>query len=258
MVILKILDRKLSEVARKVRESFYNSGFYEIFPDSFIKSADIDGFKFIHRNDVFVLEPDITMRLMKRHFYVNSSIFYISQQSDSNLVESLKTGGEIIGGDSIKSTAQILTTAMKVLDGLGLNSYSIDMGISGIFDKYKSSRHWTEIKRALKDRDFQALIRIDENERNEIIKIMGTRTRNSGIETLDKILEAVNDPRLIIDLGTVRQPDYYNGPVFEIYGNNGFLGGGGSYRINGINACGFTMDLMAIYRMYAENLEVKG
>ena len=257
MVILKILDRKLSDVARRVRESFYNSGFYEVFPDSFVKSADIDGFRFIHRNEVFILEPDITRRLMKRHFDVDSSIFYISPQSDSNLVESLKIGGEIIGGDSIKSTIKILKTAMKVLDDLGLYGYSIDIGISGIFDKYKSSRHWPQIKMVLKDRDFQALNRLDIDEKFEILKIMETRTRNSGIETLDRILEAVNDPRLIIDLGTVRQPDYYNGPVFEIYSDNGFLGGGGSYPIHGINACGFTMDLVAIYRMYTENMEVE-
>lgn len=257
VIILKILDRKLSDVARRVRESFYNSGFYEVFPDSFVKSANIDGFRFIYRNEVFVLEPDITRRLMNRHFDADSSIFYISPQSDSNLVESLRTGGEIIGGDSIKSTVKILKTAMKVLDDLGLYGYRIDMGISGIFDKYKSSRHWAEIKMALKDRDFHSLIRIDENEGNEIIKIMSTRTRNSGIETLDRILEAVNDQRLIIDLGTVRQPDYYNGPIFEIYGDNGFLGGGGNYGIHGINACGFTMDLMAIYRMYAEDMEAE-
>ena len=257
MIILKIPDRKLSEVARNVRESFYSSGFYEVFPGSFIKSNDMDGFRFIYRNDVFVLESDITLRLMDRYFDADSHIFYISQQTDKNLVESLKTGGEIIGGDSMESTIRILKTAMKILDNLGLYGYSIDIGISGIFDKYKSAGHWSQIKRALKDRDFQALNRLDITEKYEIIKIMETRTRNSGIEILDRILKAVEDSRLIIDLGTVRQPDYYNGPVFEIYGDNGFLGGGGSYSIRGINACGFTMDLMAIYRMYAENLEVE-
>jgi len=255
VVTLKILDRKLGEIARRVRESFYSSGFYEVFPASFIKSNDTEGFRFIHRNEVFVLEPDITLRLMEKQFPPDSSIFYVSQQSDRNLAESLKTGGEIIGGDSLGSTVKILKTIIKILDGLGLGNYSIDMGVSSIFDKYKSSSHWTDIKKALKSRDFQALNKIDSEDRSEIIKIMGTRTRNSGIEILDQILESVNDPRVIIDLGTVRQPDYYNGPVFEIYNSIGFIGGGGSYSIRGINACGFTMDLMAVYRMYTENME---
>ncbi|WMT51130.1 MAG: ATP phosphoribosyltransferase regulatory subunit [Ferroplasma sp.] len=254
---MKILDRKLGEIARRVRESFYDSAFYEVFPASYIRSNNIAGFRFIYRNEVFVLEPDITLRLMEKQFPPGSNIFYVSVQSDRNLAESLKTGGEIIGGDPTDITIKILKTAIKILDGLGLSSYSIDMGISGIFDKYKSSSQWAEIKKALRSRDFQALNKINSDDRSEIIKIMGTRTRSSRIETLDAILAAVNDSRVIIDLGTVRQPDYYNGPVFEIYNGNEFIGGGGNYSIHGINACGFTMDLMSIYRMYNENMEAE-
>ncbi len=257
MVTLKTLERKLSEVARKVRESFYSSGFYEVFPASFLKSEDIDGFKFLYRNEVYVLEPDITVRLMDRQIQHNSSIFYISQQTDRNLMESLKAGGEIIGGDSMAGSIKILKTVIKVLDDLGLPDFKIDIGLSGIFNMYSDSKHWSEIKKAVKNRDYSVLDKIGTKEKDEIIKTMGTRTRYSGIKILDSIIEELDDPRIIIDLGTVRQPDYYNGPIFEIYGDSGFLGGGGNYRIQNTDACGFALDLAAVYRMYIKNTEVE-
>ena len=67
VVILRIVDRKLSEIAYSIRKSFHDSGYTEIFPPAFLKSDKVDGFRFIYRNKIFVLEPDITLRLMNRH-----------------------------------------------------------------------------------------------------------------------------------------------------------------------------------------------
>jgi ATP phosphoribosyltransferase regulatory subunit len=257
VITLRILDKKLSEAVRTIRECFYSSGFYEVFPQSFIKSKEVDGLRFIYRNDIYVLEPDITLRLMDRQIQQDSSIFYISQQTDRNLIESLKAGGEIIGGDPMAGSIKILKTAIKILDDLGLPDFKIDIGLSGIFNRYSGSKHWPEIKKAIKSRDYSALDNMENKEKGEIIKTMDTRTKSSGIKILDSLIEELDDPRIIIDLGTVRQPDYYNGPIFEIYGDSGFIGGGGNYRIQNTDACGFALDITALYRMYIKNMEVE-
>ncbi|EQB74586.1 MAG: hypothetical protein AMDU4_FER2C00003G0031 [Ferroplasma sp. Type II] len=250
VVILRMVDRKLSEIAYSIRESFHDSGYTEIFPPAFLKSDKVDGFRFIYRNKIFVLEPDITLRLMNRHITENSKIYYISQQSDEYLNESLKAGSEIMGGDEDETNIEILRMAIKILDNLGIKNYNIDISLTGIFDSYVRKKDGQHLIRAVKSRNYPQIQDMEIDDKDKLLQIMDTRTRKSGIDKLDSIIERIDDPRIIIDLGTVRQPEYYNGLIFEIYGKQEFLGGGGNYIMKNLRGCGFSLDLQALSKLY--------
>jgi ATP phosphoribosyltransferase regulatory subunit HisZ len=222
----------------------------EVFPSGFAKSDKISGFRFIYRNGIYVLEPDITLRLMNNRIPDNSRIFYIAQQSDEYLGESLKAGAEIIGGKENEANMEILRTAIKILDNMGIVKYNIDISLSGIFDTYRKEKDGQQLIRAVKNRNYPQIQNMDLDGKDRLLQILNTRSRKSGIDKLDNIISGINDSRVLIDLGTVRQPDYYNGLIFEIYGMREFLGGGGNYRMHNLNGCGFSLDLQAIYKLY--------
>jgi ATP phosphoribosyltransferase regulatory subunit len=239
-----MMDRKLSDIAYSIRESCHATGYTEIFPPSCVRSAKIGGFKFIYRNNVYVLEPDITLRLMKNNINGISRIYYIAPQMDESLNESIKAGLEIIGANEEESNLEIIEMALKILDKLGIKDYNIDISLAGIFNSYKEEN--PELIDAVRNRNYQQINSTEIENREKLLKIMDTRGRRSGIEKLDRITENIKDSRVIIDPGTVRQPEYYNGLIFEIYGRHGFLGGGGNYKINNMNGCGFSLDLKAL------------
>lgn len=246
-------DQKLSDIAYSIRKSCHDSGYSEIFPPAYVKSGRIDGFRFIFRNDVYVLEPDITLRLMNSRFPGNSRVYYISQQADEFLGESLKAGLEIIGSVPGEANIEILKMAIKILDNLGIRDYNIDISITDVFDPYRKKKDGDIILNAVKNRNYPQLQNMEIDGMDKLFQIMDTRTRKSGIPELDSILEEINDPRVIIDLGTVRQPEYYRGLIFEIYGRHEFLGGGGNYVIKKMNGCGFSLDLQALSKLYGNS-----
>jgi hypothetical protein len=106
---------KLSDIAYSIGKSCHDSGYIELFPQTYVKSDKIDGFKFIYKNSVYVMQPDITTRLMNSNMKENSRIYYISQQINEFLDESLKAGLEIIGGNEEKTNIEILTMVIKSL-----------------------------------------------------------------------------------------------------------------------------------------------
>lgn len=241
---------KLSDIAYSIRKSCHDSGYIELFPQTYVKSDKIDGFKFIYKNSVYVMQPDITTRLMNSNMKENSRIYYISQQINEFLDESLKAGLEIIGGNEEKTNIEILTMVIKILDNLGINDYNIDLSLTDIFDPYRKKKESDRIINAVRTRNYPALQNMEIEGKDKLFQIMDTRARNSGIDQLDSIVEKINDPRVIIDLGTVRQPEYYQGLIFEIYGKYGFLGGGGNYIIKNVRGCGFSVDLYSILKLY--------
>ncbi|WP_337860560.1 ATP phosphoribosyltransferase regulatory subunit [Ferroplasma sp.] len=244
---MKAVDWKLSELAYRIRESSRDAGYIEIFPPSYVKSDKVKGFRFIFRNNVYVFEPDITTRLINR-IKENARIYYISQQIDEFLNESIEAGLEIIGGDENETNVEIIEMAIKILDALGLKDYNIDISLAGIFNSYRDQGN-TELINAVRNRNYQQIEDMEIKNREKLLEIMETRTRKSGIKKLDDIIERINDPRVIIDLGTVRQPEYYDGLIFEIYSNQGFLGGGGNYKTGNMNGCGFSLDLRALSKL---------
>ncbi len=255
MIILKIIDRKLSEITVSMRSIFERAGFIETFPPVFIKSNDINGFRFLFENSVYVLEPDITESLLDEKFKDSPKIYYIARQADIYLRETLKFGAEYLLNDKFESSIQILKLIIKTLDNLGISDFNIDISTTDVFQKYKSYDNGKKIMHAISTRNYYELdnLNIDNSEKEKILKIMNTRSGKSGIEFLDKIVEAVDDSRIVTDPGTVRQQEYYSGLIFEIYGKNGFIGGGGNYKIRNRNACGFSINLETIYKLYREN-----
>ncbi len=243
-------DRKLSDIAYSIRKTCHDSGYTEIFPQAYVKSEKMDGFKFIYRNAVYILQPDITLRLMNSHIKENSRIYYISQQTGEFLDESLKAGLEIIGRNTLEANIEILEMAIKILDNLEIKDYNIDISLTDVFDPYRKRKDGERILNAVKNRNYPQLQNMDIDSKEKLLRIMDTRTDKSGIVELDSILNSIKDPRVIIDLGTVRQPEYYSGLIFEIYGKHEFLGGGGNYVIKNLRGCGFSLDLQAIWKLY--------
>ncbi|MEM0139208.1 MAG: ATP phosphoribosyltransferase regulatory subunit [Ferroplasma sp.] len=251
---MKIINRKLSEITKVIRNTFEENDFIEVFPPAFVKSSSINGFKFLYNNELYVLEPDITERFLAEKFRDNPKIYYITRDCNDSLNESLKAGAEYIIDDEINSNIEILKLIINILDNLGINRFNIDISLSNIFNKFKKLENGSGIISAMSSRNYLEVDNLDisNSTRNEIANIMNKRTYKSGIEKLDVIIEKINDERVIIDLGTVRQPAYYNGLIFEIYGTHEFIGGGGNYKIRNRNACGFSLNMEILYKLCEE------
>ncbi len=256
MVILKVIDPLLSEISRTIRRVFDDYNYIEVFPP-IINSGKLNGLKLLYNNNIYTVDPDITMRLLdmnKKYFINNPRIYYISGSVDEYLNETLKAGLELINSDEFSSNIEIIKTAMKALEELSVSDYNIDISLSYLYKKYIKNKKYSKIMEYIKKMDYNGIEKMDIDNKNEIINLMNTRTDKSNIEFLDKIVKTINDNRINIDFGTVRYFNYYDGLIFEIYNSNGFIAGGGNYKIKNMNACGFSFNVNNIYNAVKGNL----
>lgn len=248
MVILKIIDPLISKIAKSIRNSFDSYNYIEIFPP-IINNGKLNGLKFIYNNNLYTIEPDITLRLLnmnKNYFIKNNRIYYISNSIDEYLNETLKAGLELINNDEFNSNIEIIKIAMDTLEKLCIYDYKIDISLSYIYKNYIKNKKY-KIMDYIEKMDYNSIKKSNIENKDEIINLMNTRTDKSNIEFLDKIVKKLNDKRIKIDFGTVRYLNYYDGLIFEIYNNNGFIAGGGNYKMKNMNACGFSFNINNIY-----------
>lgn len=176
--------------------------------------------------------------------------------------EFYQAGLELIGDDSDAGDAEALAIACRALDACGLRDYSIVMGEVSFFRSLLDSAGVSGAGReavfsALAARDMVELgavisgLEIDADDRQAILDVVSLR---GGSEILTTALDLVRGPgmeealkrlartlylvgrhgfagRILIDLGLLRNFEYYTGIVFEVLsGGLGFpLGGGGRY-----------------------------
>jgi ATP phosphoribosyltransferase regulatory subunit len=163
--------------------------------------------------------------------------------------EAYQIGAELIGASGAAADAEVIALAVRCLDAAGLRRYQVDVGhaefFQGILEAVALPRQVrTEVKQALAARDFVALesllsgtpLRRAEHELllrfpalrggREMLEAAGKLVRNKRSEralaelarVLDLLAAHGLDESVSLDLGAIRDFDYYTGVIFEGYG----------------------------------------
>jgi len=177
--------------------------------------------------------------------------------------ETLQAGCELIGSDGLAADAECVALAASALESAGLGGVQIDVGHADFLPGLLEGAGLDDVTRervlqALQDRDLVAVeealegTEVGEAERSLLLRFPALR---GGREILDvaanglhaeRPLRALDDLSrlwdllaahglnggvLHLDLGAVRDWDYYTGPIFELFTRDlGFpLGAGGRY-----------------------------
>lgn len=252
-------SKKLAMVSKSLRRVFELWGYEEVFlPAIEPYSEELrEGIKFAYNNEFYLIKPDITSQIaVNLRNPKRLKLFYISEVLKGDLKGNWQAGVEFIGGDGVWSEVEVLKVAITALEYLGIKEFYIDIGSLEVWRKaIEPVREFEDlIWQALRRRNFAMVRRlpISKEKKEELWKLMNFRRKRSGIDKIDKIVDAVSDDRIFVDFGTVRPLPYYDDIIFEIYSPKFkcLLGGGGSYKIGNIRAVGFAFDLGSISELY--------
>jgi len=191
-----------------------------------------------------------------------SNVFRYDDLKTGNRKEFNQAGVELIGVNSKEADAEVIALAVECLKNSGLKDFFIDIGHINFFNgvmesiKIKEERK-QEIKKAILNKDFVLLEKIlslediKYKEKEFILKMPTLRGRGEVVEEAEKMVnnklsvsalkeikEVYNllrdyglEEYILIDLGIIRDFDYYTGIIFEGYTD--YLGfpvcGGGRY-----------------------------
>ena len=194
-------------------------------------------------------------------FYYIGNVFRYDNKVGSQR-EFCQAGVELIGINSSKSDAEVIALAIECLKNGGLKKFFIDIGhinfFNGVMQSIKVEEEGKqEIKKAILNKDFVLLEKIlslegiKDKEKEFILKIPTLRGKEKVLEEAEKMInnklslsalkeikEVYNllrdyglEEYILIDLGIIRDFDYYTGIIFEGYTD--YLGfpvcGGGRY-----------------------------
>jgi ATP phosphoribosyltransferase regulatory subunit len=163
--------------------------------------------------------------------------------------ETYQVGAELVGASGAVADAEVIALAARCLEAAGLRRYQVDVGhaefFQGIMDAVRlPAEIKAGVRAALAARDFVALeellgrttLRSAEHELllrfpalrggAEILKVAGGLVRNRrserALSELARVLELLGAHGLgdvvSLDLGAIRDFDYYTGIIFEAYG----------------------------------------
>jgi len=163
--------------------------------------------------------------------------------------ETYQVGAELLGAPGVVADAEVIALAARCLEATGLRRYQVDVGhaefFQGIMDAVKlPDEVKASVRSALAERDFVALeelldrtsLRSAEHELllrfpalrggAEILNAAGGLVRNRrselALSELARVLELLAAHGLgdvvSLDLGAIRDFDYYTGIIFEGYG----------------------------------------
>ncbi len=194
-------------------------------------------------------------------FYYIGNVFRYDNKVGSQR-EFCQAGVELIGINSSKLDAEVIALAVECLKNSGLKKFFIDIGHINFFNgvmqsiKIKEKRK-LQTKEAILNKDFVLLEKIlsfenIENKEKEFIlkmptlrgreevleeaeKMISNKLSLSALEEIKKVYTLLRDygleEHILIDLGIIRDFDYYTGIIFEGYTD--YLGfpicGGGRY-----------------------------
>lgn len=251
-------SKRLDAIATKIRDVFMNWGYREIFLPCVTEYSDDlrRGLKITYDNRFYVVRPDITSQIAAN--YKNGGTtrkYYICEILDG-VDGTLQAGVEFLCDDPLKNKVEVLSVMISVLENLGIEDFYIDVGSLRVWREcVEEVREFEdEIFRALKRRNLSLLddIPIPREKKEDLWDLLNLRGGKSGFKKIDELLEVIGDERIYADLGTMRPLPYYEDIIFEIYSSQvGYpIGGGGEYTVNGVNGCGFALDLALISEIY--------
>ena len=195
-----------------------------------------------------------------RLYYIGNVFRYDNKAGSQK--EFCQAGVELIGINNNKSDAEIIALAVECLKNSGLNNFFIDINhvnfFNGIMESIKvKEERKQEIKNAILNKDFVLLEKIlsfediKDREKEFILKIptlrggkeilieaekmVDNKLSLSALKKIEEVYSLLRDYGLeeyiLIDLGIIRNYDYYTGIIFEGYTD--YLGfpvcGGGRY-----------------------------
>jgi len=248
-------SRILARASKHIRDVFDLWGYEEIFLPAVEEYSEQlrDGLKITYNNAFYLVKPDITSQIV-----VNLKngeprrLCYISEVLKDGINGRWQAGAEFIGGSDMQMVLEILSLIITLLERLGIENFYIDIGSIMVWENALKdvSEYREEVFLALKRRNFGVIEELDipDQKKEELWYLFNFRGRKSPCNRLNEIVENLNDERVFIDFGTIRFYPYYEDIVFEVYSSNvGHpLGGGGSYRVGSMKACGFAMNLEVI------------
>jgi len=171
--------------------------------------------------------------------------------------EFLQAGIELVGAPTPGGTAEALTVLCHALDATGLRGYRIGLGDASLYPQLLRSlrvgeRDGERLLAALVARDFVALdselarLGLDDEDAQLLLSVPQLRggpdvlggsegpvaQAVAGLRRVHELLAPEVAGRVILDLGLVRNLDYYTGVIFEIRDPDGSgrpIVGGGRY-----------------------------
>ncbi|GAB4113289.1 MAG: ATP phosphoribosyltransferase regulatory subunit [Candidatus Caldatribacteriota bacterium] len=211
---------------------------------------------------VRVASTKMQQELKPLRFYYIGNVFRYGDSKMGNQREFGQAGIELIGLNSKEADAEVIALAVECFKNCGLKKFFIDIGHINLFNGIMQSMKIKEKKKlqtkeAILNKDFVLLEKIlsfediEDKEKEFILKIPTLRGREEVLEEAEKMisnklsLSALQEIRKVytllrdygleeytlIDLGIIRDFDYYTGIVFEGYTD--YLGfpicGGGRY-----------------------------
>ncbi|AIF69186.1 hypothetical protein PAP_03845 [Palaeococcus pacificus DY20341] len=256
-------SERLSEISKYLRRTFELWGYKEIFLPSVEEySPNLRrGLKIAYNNEFYLVKPDMTSQIA---FNMKSpkamKIYYISEVLN-DIRGKWQAGLEFIGGSEEYMAVEILSVVITSLEALNIQDFYIDVGSLAVWRNALSGMEKFEksIFEALAKRNFGIIesLPISEEKKEELWRLFNFRGKKSGVEKVDRIVEALGDDRVFIDFGTIRPLPYYDDVIFEVYSPKlgKPIGGGGGYKIGGLSAFGFAFNLKALAKLYTGKFE---
>ena len=247
---------------------------------------------FDEHGNVLVLRSDMTVPIARvaatryagdepplRFQYLATSYRQVRPQRGHSR-EVLQAGIELLGSPAPDGTAEALTVLCDGLDTTGLQDYRVGLGDASLYPSLLAAAGVPDAARGpllteLATRDFVGLERevralgLSDPEAAVLVEAPQRRggpeileathpALEPAVEGLRRILDllpASARERVILDLGLVRDLDYYTGAVFEVYDPalGVPLGGGGRYDDllarfgRPLPAVGFALDVEALH-----------
>ncbi len=234
------------------------------------KLLDADGDIIVLRPDMTTPIARIAATKLRRDgedfykFYYLSHVFRKENNDTEDQQEFHQAGIELLGLDNRLADAEVIAVAIQALLNAGLKKFYIDIGSARFFNSVMDQlplmpEHKKVLRKTIMNKDFvlleKLLIRyqLSEQNQNVILQLPHWRGDESVIEDAEKTFGKNNEiartslreikdiyqylkaygfeKYILIDLGIIRNFDYYTGIVFEGY--TGYMGsaicGGGRY-----------------------------
>ncbi len=293
------IENRVSEIFKKNSYNLIELPIYEYYSDleeSFSDTMKKNMFKFVDRDSgkMLALRPDMTSLLAKlmklrkdemifpERIYYNGDVFRYQNIKSGVYREISQAGVELIGTKGFRADIEIVTMAIDVMKGLGLEKPKLEIGdvriLNRIFDEMDIDlEEKNELKELIAKKDIPTLEKLVEKKGYDKIVLKlplaiggkeilnefseyGTKELTEIVDYLDKLGYNEN---YVIDLGIVKDMGYYTGIVFNGMCSKAgdFIINGGRYdKLMGFPAVGFVVNIDAVTEIvdYLDEQEKNG
>ncbi|KUG03676.1 atp phosphoribosyltransferase regulatory subunit [hydrocarbon metagenome] len=195
-----------------------------------------------------------------RRLYYTANVFRHVQPQLAQYREFRQTGVELLGAAGVWADAEVVNIAVKLLERMGLERFKISINQLPIFnsildDSGMSAEDRALVRKLVEDKDLVELsclleeLQIEDDLKDTIAAlpvlhggldvihripyVEKNRNASTAVEELIKLYDALKiygvTSNIVVDMGVLRNLDYYTGLVFEGYSADlgyGLLGGG--------------------------------